>query len=443
MAKLTRRNVLRGILGGGAITIGLPLFDALMNDTATAFADGDPLPKRFGIFFWGNGVLPDLWNPVNAGATTADWELSPTLQPLLEMRQKISVVSGMKVPIQNSVPHLSGPIGLFSGSPALDGDKEAFAAPTIDQLIANSIGVDSRFKSLEVGVQQGVKSLSHTGPRANNPAETNPVALFQRVFGPEFVMPGDMAKPNPTLALRKSVLDAVTDDAKRLQMSLGTTDKARLDQHLTGIRSLEQRLQKLQENPPILVACQMPKEPAKEYPDVDGRTPLSEISRAMADTLAMALACDQTRVFSMWFTSPVSNALFTGAKSGHHQLTHDEPTPQPEVAKILVQVMTELNYLLKAFDAVAEGASTLLDHCGILATSDCSYGRQHLLSEYPLLVAGNANGNLKTGVHYRSPASENTSKLILTLARAMGLTMESFGTAEGKTDQSLTALEVV
>jgi hypothetical protein len=182
--------------------------------------------------------------------------------------------------------------------------------------------------------------------------------------------------------------------------------------------------------------------PKDDYPDVDGRPPIPEITRAMADILAMALACDQTRVFSLWMTSPVSNILFNGAPKGHHQLTHDEPSPQPEVAKILLQVMTELNYFLKAFDSVAEGTSTLLDHCAVLATTDCSYGRQHLLDEYPLIVAGTANGALKPGLHYRSPSQENTSRLMLTVARAMGLTLPSFGDAEGKTETALTAIEV-
>lgn len=439
MPKITRRTVLRGMLGGGLVTIGLPLFDALMNDTATAFADGDALPKRFGLFYWGNGVLPDLWTPKGMGT---EYELSPTLQPLAEMKSKFSVISGLKVPLQNIVPHLSGPIGLLTGAPALASNKEEFATATIDQTIADIVGTDTRFKSLEAGVEPGVKSLSRSGPLSINPAETSPRALFARVFGPEFVMPGDMAKPNPTIALRKSVLDAVTEDATRLQSTLGATDRARLDQHLTGIRALELRLKKLEENPPSLAACKLPAEPKPEYPDVAGRPPLSEISRAMVDTLAMTLACDQTRVFSFWFHSGVSNVLFPGAPSGHHQLTHDEPSPQPEVAKILLQVMAELNYMFKTFDSIAEGSSTLLDHCALLATSDCSYGRQHLLDEYPLIVAGTANGNLKTGLHYRSPAQENTSKLILTLSRAMGLTLESFGAAEGKASEGLSAIEV-
>ena len=130
------------------------------------------------------------------------------------------------------------------------------------------------------------------------------------------------------------------------------------------------------------------------------------------------------------------------APSGHHQLTHDEASPQPEVAKILLFIMTELAYFLKALDSIPEGDGTLLDHCGLLITSDVNYGRAHTLDDFPIVIAGSANGALKTGVHYRSPAAENTSKVTLTLARAMGLTLDSFGAAEGKTTSGLSAIEV-
>ena len=435
---LTRRSLLRGILAGGAVTIGLPLLDVFCNDTREALAGGDALPKRFGLFFWGNGIIPDLWIPKS---TAAGWELPPTLVPLAETRAKISMVTGMKIPIPNAIPHGSGPVGMLSGSPSLANDDN-FAVPSIDQVIASVIGTDSRFRSLEVGVQPGVKGLSFNGPHSGNPPETSPAALFQRVFGPEFVMPGGTAKPNPTLALRNSVLDAVSGDAKRLQTLLGAADKLRLDQHLDGIRALELRIKKLQENPPSLAACKVPTAPAEDYPAIAGRPQMSLISRAMVDTLAMTLACDQTRVFSMWFSEPVNNTLFTGATSGHHQLTHDEPAPQPEVEKILLQIMTELGYLLKTFDSVAEGDSTLLDHCAILATTDCSYGKTHSLDEYPIVIAGSGNGALKTGVHYRSAAQENTTKVLLTLSRAMGLTLDAYGSAEAKATTGLSALEV-
>ena len=438
--KLSRRTMLRGMIGGAAVAVGLPLLDIFLNDTGTALAGGDALPKRFGIFFWGNGALPDRWVPAGTGGPT--WEPSPLLMPLASVKDKITVVSGMKVYTGNMFPHLSGPVGMFSGAPFANNDSSTFAEPSIDQVIANEIGKDTRFKSLETAAQPGGTSMSYNGPHSNNPPESSPMAFFQRVFGPEFVMPGSMAAPDPRLALRRSVLDAISEDAKRLQGRLGATDKARLDQHLTGIEELESRLLKLEQNPPSLAACAVPGEPLPEYPDIDGRPQLQEISRAMVDILAMALACDQTRVFSHWFTTPVNNLLFPAAPAGHHQLTHDEPGDQPEVFKILEFILGEAEYLVSKFASVAEGDSTLLDHCAILITSDCSYGKSHSVEEYPILIAGNCNGALKQGLHYRSPSNENTSKVLLTLARAMGLTMESYGVGPGKVDASLSALEV-
>lgn len=434
--RFDRRTVLRGVLAGGLVTLGLPFLEIFRGERE-ARAAPDALPKRFGMFFWGNGVLPDLWVPK---ATGANYTLSPTLEALTPHKAKLSVVSGMKVPIVNAVPHLSGPVGFFTGSPGAKHDPGAFAAPTIDQVIANVVGQDSRFRSLEVAVQPGTTGLSHNGPNSPNPAESSPAALFQRVFGPEFVKPGSNAAPSPTLALRKSVLDAVTDDTKRLRETLGATDKARLERHLDGVRSLELRIRKLQESPPNLAACNVPAPPKDDYPSEAGRVPMSEISRAMVDTLAMALACDQTRVFSFWFSHPVNNTLFPGAPSGHHQLTHDEPGAQPEVAKILQQIMAELAYMLKAFDAVPEGDGTLLDHVGLLATSDCNYGRQHTLDDYPILLAGSCNGALKTGAHHRA-AGDSTSKLALTLCRAMGLDLGAFGTGEGQATVGFSPVE--
>ncbi|MBK8258495.1 MAG: DUF1552 domain-containing protein [Polyangiaceae bacterium] len=437
--KLDRRTVLRGLMGGAAVAIGLPALEIFLNDNGTAYAGADSFPKRFGIFFWGNGNLPDKWVPAGNGP---EWELTEQLMPLAAVKEHITVVSGMKVATGNSVPHGSGPVGMLSGAPYPIGDETTFAVPSIDQVIANEIGKDSRFKSIEVGVQPDAYSLSYNGPHSVNPPETSPAALFKRIFGPGFVLPGQNTTPDPKLALRQSVLDAVKSDAERLQQKLGSADKARLEQHLEGVRGLEKQIQKMQENPPSLEACLVPAEPKPEYPEVDGRPPLSEISRVMSDIIVMALACDQTRVFSHWFSSPVNNTLYPDATAGHHQLTHDEPDPQPQVNSIVLYTMTELAYLVNALNAVKEGESTLLDHMALLVTSDVSYGRAHSIEEYPILIAGSANGALKKGVHYKSPASENTSKVLLTLSRAMGLVFDSYGQGAGLVNSSLSAIEV-
>ncbi len=436
--KIHRRTLLRGLISGAAVTIGLPFLE-IFGHEKRASAAPDGLPKRFGIFFWGNGVLPDQWVPAQTGTSYA---LSPTLKILEPHQAKISVVSNMKVPGVNAVPHWSGPIGLLSGAPPLASDPGEFSRPTLDQVIAEGVGADSRFRSIEAAVQPGAMGISRNGPNSQNPAESSPAALFARVFGPEFVKPGSTPIANPTLDVRKSILDAVTSDARALQGVLGATDKQRLEQHLDGVRALERRIQKLKETPPNLAACNVPTPPKPDYPANAGRPPMSEISRAMVDILAMTLACDQTRVFSLWFTHPVNNTLFAGAPAGHHQLTHDEPGAQPEVGKILGQIMTELAYLLSAFDAVKEGDGTLLDHCAILCTSDVNYGRQHTLDDFPIVLAGSCNGALKTGQHYRAPSPDNTSKIGLSLARAMGMTMESFGVGDAKATTGLSAIEV-
>lgn len=437
--KLDRRTLLRGMLGGAAVAVGLPALEIFLNDNGTAYAGDSSFPKRFGIFFWGNGNLPEKWVPAGEGP---GWELTEQLAPLADVKQYITVVSGMKVMTGNTVPHGSGPVGMLSGAPFPPGDESTFALPSIDQVIAQAIGGETRFKSLEVGVQPGGESRSYNGPHSMNPPETSPAALFNRIFGAGFVLPGTNATPDPRLDLRRSVLDVVKDDAKRLQDRLGSADRARLEQHLEGVRGLEKQIKKMQENPPSLAACAVPGQPEPEYPEVDGRPPLSEISRVISDILVMALACDQTRVFSDWFSTPVNNMLYPNTTAGHHQLTHDEPDPQPQVHGIVLYTMTELAYLVAALAAVQEGEGTLLDHTALLITSDVSYARAHSIEEYPILIAGTANGALQQGIHYRSPASENTSKVLLTLARVMGLPLDSYGEGAGKVTSGLSAIEV-
>lgn len=436
--KLTRRTILRGMLGGSAISIGLPVLECFVNSNGTAFASGTGFPSRFGLFFWGNGNLPERWNPVGEGA---DYTLSEQLQPLQEVQSLISVISGMKVFVPNEVPHMSGAAGILSGS-SLDtsGGGETFQVPSVDQIIAQELGGETRFRSIEVATQPS-GGLSYNGPYNTNPPEQSPFALFERIFGTGFRAPGDEPIIDPTIALRRSVLDAVMEDVGRLNSRVGASDRIRLEQHLEGIRALEFQLAKLEEDPPNLAACVKPGEPFPEYPDIDGRLQLSAIHRAHTDLLVMALACDQTRVISDYFSSPVNNTLFPGSSAGHHQLTHDEPGDQPEVNAIVVQIMEEFNYLVSQLHNMAEGDGTLLDSCSILATSDVSFGRTHSLEDFPIIVAGAAGGYLKQGIHYRSPTGENASQVLLTLIQSLGISVGSFGTEDARATTGLSALE--
>jgi len=207
------------------------------------------------------------------------------------------------------------------------------------------------------------------------------------------------------------------------------------------VRSVESRLQGL--SAPIPVAlCNKPVDPGS-LADRAAQEPLAERMRAMSDLLAMAVACDQTRAFSVMFSGGVGSTVFheVGASIAQHQLTHDEPGDQPLVHAAVVFTMGQLAYLLSALRAIPEGAGSLLDHCAILATTDVSEGKDHAVDDYPILVLGGGDGFLKhPGVHYRS-AGENTSTVLLSLLRAAGLSLDAFGKGGGMVTGSCSAIE--
>ena len=435
--KLSRRTLLRGLLGGSAVAIGLPALEIFLNTNGTAYANGSGFPSRFGLFFWGNGNIPNRWLPTGEGT---EWELSEQLAPLAEVKDLINVISGFNLYVPNTYPHTSGTAGILSGGLVdTSGGSETFALPTIDQIIAQEIGGETRFRSLEVGAENS-SGVSYNGPYSRNPVESSPFALFERIFGAGFRAPGDDPIIDPTIGLRRSVLDAVMNDTRRLQGRLGASDRIRMEQYLDGIRALEFQLAKLEEDPPNLASCEKPAEPLVEYPDIEGRPQLSAKNRAISQLIAMALACDQTRVFSDCFTHPITNVLFPDAIAGHHQLTHDEPGDQPEVHAITLQIMAELNYLIKTLQSIPEGDGTLLDNCAVLATTEISLGRTHSLEDMPIITAGGAGGNLKQGLHYRSQTGENASKVIMSLIQSLGLSIGEFGAGDARATTGIPAI---
>jgi len=434
----SRRGVLRGILGGSAITVGLPWLEIFAGRVARAETT---YPIRFGTWMWGNGVRPDQWRPIGEG-TGDSWSLSEELAALVAVKSKIAVISGMAVKVPNFIPHWSGAGGILTGLDASGDDEDwTVQGPTVDQIIADEIGGSTIYRSLEASVDTP-DIFSFTGPNARNPAETDPYTLYERIFGATFREPGEGGLVDPTLGFRRSALDFVMADINALEAELGAADRIRLEAHLDGVRTLEQRLARLQEDPADLEACTRPTTPEVTYPDIDGRLQITPRAQAMHDVLAMALACDQTRVFSFQLSKPVANLMFPGATDGHHNLTHDEPSPQPEVHAITVQIIQELAYFLEKLDSIPEGEETLLDHCGILACSEHGEARTHAITDVPIVVAGGAGGRLARDVHYRSYTEENVGKVVLTVLRAMGVTTTSWGDGDTYTEDGLSALEV-
>ena len=466
---LSRRTLLRGAACGVGAAVGLPVLDAMLNDNGDATAAGAPLPKRFGEFYWGNGVIIKNWVPTTTGP---GWQLSPLLMPFQNVKDYISIVSGTVVYIQYMVTgHMGSLQSITSGvlGTPQGGLNVAYAGKTMDQLIADKIGAATRFRSLHLGVASTdtsdadfgalAKSISHNGPNSPNLPEYDPIALYDRVFG----MSGGTGAggagggvSSVTLATRKSVLDLVAADAKALELRLGATDKARLDQHLQGVLDLEKQL--TTGMPAMTMSgCGMPTRPASSYPAIDNEQIQWEpLNAAMTDLLVFALACDQTRVFTYRFSPCNDFTVYPGfptfmidptttnTGTSMHGYTHQEGGDQPNVQKCVTYSMSKFASLLERLLALTEGAGTLLDNCAILGFTECSEGRTHNAQNQPgipMIVAGRAGGALvHPGIHYASPmkgdaanetVGRNVSCVPLTLMQAVDTGITSFGAGAG------------
>jgi hypothetical protein len=426
------------MMGGTAVSLGLPWLEAMTIGTRAAYAGDSGFPTRFLLYFWGNGSLPETWSPEAIGT---DFALTDQLSGLTAIQHKICLVTGMSVKVPNVSPHSSGYSGLLSGQ-ALeeDGDEATMPGPSIDQVIADQVGNETLYSSIQVGCNDSVDGLSYNGPNSRNPPENDPYALYQRLFGDTFREPGEEGLVDPSLGLRRSVLDAVMEDIQSLQGQVSSADNERLEQHLDGVRELETRLARLEEDPPNLESCSRPDEPVDDYSDVDGRPQMGARNAIMSELVAMALACDQTRVVGHYFTDPLTNKLFPNATAGHHDLTHNEGGEQSECEMITTHCVDNLAVLLQALDAVPEGDGTLLDHCTVMACSEVSKGQTHSLDDIPIILAGGGDGFFKTGYHHRSYTQDSTTKVLLTVLQSMGIAVGEFGTDDAWTDQVLSEI---
>lgn len=449
--RFDRRTMLRGSLAGGAVSMGLPLLDCFLNDNGTALAQGAPLPLRFGAWMWGCGVNPKRWAPATTGE---GWELSVELAALGReiasggtVRDHVSVLSGFDVLLggRPNFPHSGGLVSTNSGS--VPEEDFVRVAPTLDSVIASEIGGATRFRSIEMSATGNPnEAYSFEARGVPNAPEISPTALYARVFGPEFADPNaGPFLPDPRLMLRQSVLSVVKEDRDRLTQQVGSHDKERLDQYFTSVRQLEQQIDVLLAGPPDLAACMKAPQPGAE--DLGTEVGQSQLTnRLMGEIISFALACDQTRVFSMMFSAPISGLRQPGSNSQHHQLTHDEPVDanlgyQPLATQFVLDSMEAWADFVERLAAIPEGDGTLLDNCLVWAHSDVSFAKVHGIVGVPMMIAGRAGGRIKPAMHVAGNASQ-TSRVGLTIQQVMGLNVESWGTQSMEATRSVTEILV-
>jgi hypothetical protein len=445
---LSRRTVLRGMLAGGvAVTVPLPRFAAMLNGNGTAYAqEGTPLPVRFGTWFFGNGIIPDRWVPSATGQAGA-WQLSEQLAPLAQVKPWLSVLTGLSIKVPNNSPHASHPCAALTGANTGAGQVRL---PTIDQLIAPAIGGGTAYPTgIHAGLsnQTGATGLglavSHRGPNAANPPTYSPAALYAELLG--LTSDGTPAAVDPELAFRRSVLDAVAEDARSLEGRLGADDRVRLEHHLDGLNELGGRISRLA----APIATGPVPNPDQLYPLRGGDGEISRLrNQAFADLLVFALATDLTRVFSFMFTCPASHGNYADCglvnSSFHedygHRLSKSGLSAATRGFNTGVKyAMSNLADLLTKMNEVPEGSGTLLDNSCVYVTSCVSESQTHSGNDYPLLVAGKAGGRLRSDQHVRL-LDENVSKVPFTLLTALGGTAESFGEADGLVNSGIAEL---
>jgi hypothetical protein len=440
---LNRRLFLRGALvTGGIAALPLPILDGMLNSHGTAFAAGEALPKRYVTWFFGNGILPPLWVPASTGA---DWQLSEQLAPLADVKDYLTVVSGLANKFATSAFHPVGSAASTTGGGTADNSA---VAPSIDQLVAAGLQGKALLKSLELGISDAtpngpentLHAVSHSGKNAPNYPEFDPHAVFQRVFGKPIAT--DPASQNANKA-EKSVLDSVLADAAELKPKLSAPDQQRLDKHMEGIRQLELSLSNMGPS------CQAPVDPTTQniLRDKKSEAP-KNVNDVMSQMLALSLSCSQTHTASVVFTLPAAHVYFRHLGTDMNDDFHDtichtdagDNAHQTRVNRGVIYTMECLATLLKNMKDITEGAGTLLDSSLVYVTSCCSWGKVHSYDEWPVLLVGKGGGALKGNQHLRADG-ENLSKALFSIAGMMGTSLTSLGDAAGKVTSGLSILE--
>jgi len=450
---VTRRSVLRGALGGATVGLSLPFLDLFLNENGTALAaTGAPLPVRFGTWYWGLGHTPGH-AIVPKTRTAAGIEFLTECQALKPHHDQLNFFGGFNMPLdgRSNYTHFSGWVASRTGT--APSTNSEIPAPTLDLLVADHLSNNNRFKTLDAtacGIARENYSARSTNSRAA--AEASPEKLYARVFGTEFADPNKADfKPDTRMMVRRSVLSAVNDDRKKLMQKVGASDRARLDEYFTSIRQLENQLETQLRKPEANQSCAIPAAPRRDGAEQNMPQGLEVDTvianhRVMAQMMAMAVACNQTRVFNMVFSDNFSHMRRPGQTYTHHLLTHEE-TPdtdlgyQPVAFWFNCRTMEAFATFIDAFANIREGDGTLLDNTLIFAATETNYARVHSVDGVPVFSVGKAGGRIKTGMHVVGNGDPIT-RIGLTMMQIMGVPIDNWGTRSLQTSKTISEILV-
>ena len=440
--QLSRRTLLRGL----GTAVALPMLDAMIPRAtfgANAAAAAAKAPTRVAWVYVPNGVNIADWNPIGVGA---DYEMPKTLALLKEYRDDFLVLSGLT---QNGARPLGDGAGdharalaafLTGCHPRKTGGADIKIGISVDQVAAEQVGRKTRFGSLELGCEAGQQagscdsgyscaySSNISWKTESTPVakEINPRLVFERLFAGGPGNESDQARARRD-RYQKSVLDFVRDDADRLERQLGRTDRRKLDEYLTSVRELEQRITRVETAPPPKPDMKRPDGIPKEF---------AEHVRLMFDLMALAFQTDVTRVATFVMANEGSNRSYPsiGVSDGHHEMSHHggDKTKLEKIAKINRFHMTEFARFIGKLKEAKEPGGTVLDNSMIVYGSCIGDGDRHNHDELPILLVGHGSGTLKSGRHVRFPKDTPHNNLWLSMLDRIDVKTQKLGDSTGR-----------
>ena len=432
---ISRRTILRG---AGA-TLALPWLEAMMPARASAAAAS---PIRMAILYMPNGTREDTWTPQGTGR---DFALSPTLEQLADLKDQLIIPTNLwNQGSKGSEGHYVKTSGFLTSttvSKTLGVDINCHGI-SMDQVAAQAAGQRTPLASLELGiapVTTGVDTnvgytrvygshISWSGPTAPVAKELNPRLVYERLLR--------STKPQANSAKDELLLlDEVKDDAKVLREKLGASDRIRLDEYLSVVRSLEERVGRATKARQTdwkprarLDLTEPPEGVPRQY---------AEHVKLMLDMIALAFQTDTTRIATFMYGNAVSNQNFSfvdGVTGAHHSISHHQNDADKLRQYQLINSwhVAQYGYLLRKLRDMKEGDSTVLDNSMVVFGAGLRDGNKHDPHNLPLVLAGRAGGRLATGQHLSYDKDTPLANLWVSMLDAFGTPVERFADSTGR-----------
>jgi Protein of unknown function (DUF1552) len=431
---LTRRTVLRGL----GVTVSLPLLDAMF-PAFTAIARAQARPRtRFGTIYIANGAIMEQWIPDAVGSGFA---FKPILAPIEPFKDQVVVVTNLtrSHPGSQVGDHAVSAAGFLTGVwPKRTEAEDVLANTTVDQIVAQQIGQETPFPSLEVATEDFtgyvgacspgfncayLNTVSWSSPSTPLPMDIDPRVVFERMFG----QGGSPAQRAARMRDDRSMLDSITAEAKQLQRGLGNRDRQRVTEYLDNLREIERRIQQAEAHNRTDVTLDVPVGVPDAFEDHVG---------LMYDLLAVAYQADITRVFSFMLTRELSQRTYQniGVTEQHHTVSHHGNDPQKIAQNVKVNTyhMRLFAKFLEKLKATPDGDGSLLDHSLIFYGGGMGNPNGHASDPLPVVAVGGGVG--KGHRHIEVKKQTPVGNLWLAVSNHFGSTIETFGDSNGRVE---------